>query len=266
MSPLIEDEKKLESQLTQDRIVAPAFGSILLHVLLIGGVVAWGVVVGLFHRDRWGSEQAGGSIQAQITNTLPLPNDQPPNQNVLSTETPSPAPAEPQPKPQKAVEENAVPIASKVKQKPQKPDKKTAPQTPQHQPVPQPANRAHYGEQGGSSMPRAMQQNVGNGPVAVNSGDFGSRFGYYVTNIERKMSANWYRQLVDSRTSKGTRAFILFTIHRDGSVSDVRLDRSSGVPTLDRSCLQAAQRVESFGSLPTQYNQSTLITSYYCEY
>ena len=55
-------------------------------------------------------------------------------------------------------------------------------------------------------------------------------------------------------------------IHRDGSVSQVKLDQSSGSSTLDRSCLRAAQRVDTFGPLPSCYNQSSVMTSYYCEY
>ena len=49
-------------------------------------------------------------------------------------------------------------------------------------------------------------------------------------------------------------------------MGDVRLDRSSGSPTLDNSCMRAAQRVSTFGPLPSGYNESTLLVSYYCEY
>jgi protein TonB len=59
---------------------------------------------------------------------------------------------------------------------------------------------------------------------------------------------------------------MVFTIHRDGSVTELQLDRSSGSPTLDRSCLLAAQRVSTFGNLPAAYNQNMLKVSYYCEY
>jgi protein TonB len=44
------------------------------------------------------------------------------------------------------------------------------------------------------------------------------------------------------------------------------MSQSSGSPTLDRACMRAAQRVDTFGALPAQYNQNTLMTSYYCEY
>ena len=115
-------------------------------------------------------------------------------------------------------------------------------------------------------MPRATQQSLTTGPTSVTNGDFGSRFGWYVDGISRKMSTNWYKALVDQNTPRGARAFIDFTISHDGSVSNVRLDRTSGSQTLDSSCMRAAQRVDTFGPLPAGYNQSTLLVSYYCEY
>jgi protein TonB len=71
---------------------------------------------------------------------------------------------------------------------------------------------------------------------------------------------------VDARTPKGARIYLAFTIYRDGSHSQPRVDTSSGSPTLDNSCMIAAQRVDTFGQLPANYNQSTLKVSYYCEY
>ncbi|MGD0547641.1 MAG: TonB family protein, partial [Terracidiphilus sp.] len=71
---------------------------------------------------------------------------------------------------------------------------------------------------------------------------------------------------VNSSTPKGARAYLVFTIHRDGSPTDVKISQSSGSPTLDRECIRGAQRVDSFGRLPAEYNSGTLNVSYYCEY
>jgi protein TonB len=60
--------------------------------------------------------------------------------------------------------------------------------------------------------------------------------------------------------------YLVFTIHRDGSISDTQLDKSSGSPTLDLSCQRGVQRVERFQTLPPAYNSSTLKVGYYCEY
>jgi periplasmic protein TonB len=263
MNVLLERTDLLEQELAPEPMVGPATGSIVLHLALAASIVLYGILGGFLHRNLWGGPGTGGAIQVNlVSSTLPLPSNQPINQNVLSTETPSPAPAPPVPKEQRAEDQTAIPISGRQK----KPDQKTVQRTPPQKQEPVPTNRANYGEQAGSSIPRAAQPSFSNGPTSVNNGDFGSRFGWYVDAINRKMSSNWYKALVDQNTPRGARAYIDFTVSRDGSVSSVRLDRSSGSPTLDSSCMRAAQRVDTFGALPAGYNQSTLLVSYYCEY
>jgi protein TonB len=198
-----------------------------------------------------------------VSNAIPLPNNQPLNKNVLSTETPSQAPAPPAPKEQHQIDQTAIPILGKQI----KPREKEQKKTQLHQPKPVQQNLAQYGEQTGTSIPRATQpQMASNGPTAVGDNDFASRFGWYVDQINRKMANSWFKQEVDPRTPKGARVYLVFTVSRNGNPSDVQLDRSSGSPTLDRSCVRGVQRVDTFGSLPSAYNQSTLKVSYYCEY
>jgi protein TonB len=265
MSSLLEGTEHLEQELTPEPLMGPATGSVMLHVSLVAGIILYGILGGFFHHSLWGGPGMGGAVQVHlVSNALPLPSNQPVNQNVLSTETPSQAPAPPTPKAKQEVDETAIPIQGK---QPKKPERETAQRTPPKVQQPVEDNKANYGEQAGSSMPHASQtQNFTAGPTSVNNGDFGSRFGWYVDGINRKMGSNWYKSLVDQRTPRGARAYIDFMINRDGSVGDVRLERTSGSPTLDNSCMRAAQRVDTFGALPTGYNQSTLLVSYYCEY
>jgi protein TonB len=265
MSSLLEGDEELERELTPEPIFAPATGSIVLHSLLFGSLVLWGFLGGFFHHNDWGNPGSGGAIQVSlVTGVLPLPSDQPPNQNVLATENPSQAPAPPEPKTKQAVDESALAIADKTAKS--KKNEKTTPKTQQHQLPSKQNNLAQFGEQAGSSMQRATQADTSNGPVTVSDGDFGSRFGWYVDGINRKMATSWYKPEVDPRTPKGARVYLIFTIHKDGSPAEVQVDRSSGSPTLDRSCQRGVQRVDSFGQLPPAYNASTLKVSYYCEY
>lgn len=265
MSSLLDGDEKLERELTPEPIFAPATGSIVLHGLLFGSLVLYGILGGLFHHNDWGNPGAGGAIQVtMVTGVLPLPADQI-NQNVLATETPSQAPAPPEPKAKQAVDESALAIASKNAKL--KKSETTAPKTQQHQPQTKQNNLAQYGEQSGSFMQRSTpSQGTSSGPVSISDGDFGSRFGWYVDGINRKMATSWYKPEVDPRTPKGSRVYLVFTIRKDGSPTEVQVDRSSGVPTLDRSCQRGVQRVDSFGQLPPAYNASTLKVSYYCEY
>jgi periplasmic protein TonB len=51
-----------------------------------------------------------------------------------------------------------------------------------------------------------------------------------------------------------------------GVPSNWRINTSSGSPTLDRSCLDATRRVDSFGNFPQGYNGSYLDVTYDCTY
>jgi periplasmic protein TonB len=266
MSSLLEGkEEQLDQELAAEPFAKPATGSLILHALILVSVVTYYVVGGFFHSNIWGGSAAGGAIHVNITSALPLPSDQPINDNVLATEKPSPAPEIPQPKEEaKALDLTAIPIPSKVKEK-IKPQ--PAPKSPPRQQPVAADNRARYGEQAGTSMPRAITGQTNTvGPTAVGEGDFGSRFPWYVDGINRKMSTSWNKSEVDPRTPKGARVFLNYVIHRDGTPGDVQIDRSSGSSTLDRSCVRGVQRVDTFGNLPAGYNSSTLKVSYYCEY
>ncbi|MGD0912639.1 MAG: hypothetical protein ABR928_12130, partial [Terracidiphilus sp.] len=133
-------------QLAGEPTAGPAAGSLLLHATLIGLLIYYGWIMGLFHHNLWGGQGAGGSMQVSlVSNAIPLPSTQPLNKNVLTTETPSQAPALPSPKETQKVDDTAIPIPGKTV----KPQKQTAPKTQQHQPPPKEDNLAHYGEQTG---------------------------------------------------------------------------------------------------------------------
>lgn len=261
MSTALERVENLEAELAPEPFARPAMSSLALHGGLIAALVLYGVVSGLFRHGIWGNAGLGGAMQVNlVSSALPLPAKQV-NQNVLATETPSKAPAELSPKKLQQVDEKAIPIPGRRV----KPQRQTKLKTQQHQPTPQ-QNRAAYGEQAGSVMPRATTPSMAsNGPTTVGDNDFASRFGWYVDQINRKMANNWYKA-ADPGTPHGARVYLVFTIRRDGSPSSVQMDRSSGSATLDLSCERAVQRVDTFGSLPGAYNQNTLKVSYYCEY
>ena len=263
MHSVLEGGEHLERELTPEPIAGPAAGSLVLHAALVAGLLSYGLVSGLFHRNVWGNA-AGGAMQVNlVSNVLPLPNNQPLNQNVLTTETPSQAPALPSPKEQRSVDETAIPITGRQA----KPKLQTTPKTQQHQPQPKQDNLARYGEQTGTSIPRSMaQSNASNGPVSINNSDFGSRFPWYVKIIKDKVGQNWYRPEVDLRTAKGATATIYFRVNGQGVPSNFKVYAASGSPTLDRSCLLATQRVDSFGPLPAGANVQYLDVTYDCIY
>jgi protein TonB len=260
MSGILDIGDHLERELTAEPIAGPAAGALGLHLALGALLLGYAWMLGLFHHNFWGSPGAGGAMQVNlVTSALPLPADEV-NQNVLATETPSKAPAPPSPKEKQRADETAIPIVGKKL----KPQQQNTPKTQQHQPTPR-QNQAQYGEQSGSLMPHQMQPGSV-GQTTVGDSNFASMYPWYVQGINNAVGSKWNKYEVNPATPKGARAYIVFTVHRDGSVGDVKTDQASGSPTLDNSCLRAAQRVDTLGALPPQYNQSTLKVSFYCEY
>jgi protein TonB len=228
---------------------AESFG---LHLLVIGALASSVWLHSRIHGNEWG-QNLDGAIQANLVSnapSIPLPQIQKPTDNVLATENPSPAPAIEKQETLPAPDLKAIPIPVKQPAKKEPPPKKEA----------QPKQA--------SSLPKSMSQQQSEAPAAPVSvtGGGGFRFPYYVAIIQRKTQENWLKQEVDPSTPGGAKAYVYFTLSRDGAPSDVKIGESSGSASLDQSCLRAVQRVDSYGPLPAAYNGSSLQVSYYCEF
>lgn len=224
-----------------------------LHVLLFGGALIGGYLTSP-RGTSWGGPESGSAMQANIVNTVPLPRQQEPTQNILANDSKGltqSVPQEAQPEP------NAIPIPDKnVKTKQQKTAVTRAPDI--KRPVTPPNdNVVPYG-QGGPI-------NVSYGAFSVGrvqggfsfEGDFGTRFAYYVDQIKRKISNEWHPSEIGPGAA-GHRAFLAFDINKDGSHGDVHVVQWSGIPALDTSAQRAIMRIDTFGALPQGYSGSYL--------
>jgi periplasmic protein TonB len=251
-----------------DGIGSPFAKSTLLHVLIVGSLIGYGYVHNLLHGSEWGSNATQqGAIQATLVSNaaLPLPQDHPPTDNVLATENPSLAPELPEEKTEPLPLPDAIPIPEKPI--PAKPQVKPSPTPPPPHPIPvKQQNKATFGEAAPANVPRSAGSNNASTPQAVTGGDFGSRFGWYVDVIKRKVAQDWYLQEVDPSTAAGATVFVQFTVARDGSPSSISLATPSSSPSLNSSCMHAVQRVDTFGPLPPGYNQNSLNVLYHCTY
>jgi protein TonB len=266
----LEVEERYERR---DAFGVPFAESFGLHLLVIGALVSSVWLHSRIRGNEWG-QNLDGAIQANLVSnapSIPLPQIQKPTDNVLATENPSPAPAIEKEQTVPAPDLKAIPIPVKQQAK-KEPPKKEAPQPKQQQKHPQqqqqPKDRANFGEQQASSLPRSTAQQQAQAPAAPISvtGGGGFRFPYYVAIIQRKTQENWLKQEVDPSTPSGAKAYIYFSISREGAPSDIKVGESSGSASLDQSCLRAVQRVDSYGPLPAAYNGSSLQVSYYCEF
>jgi periplasmic protein TonB len=238
----------------------PLTWSAIFHGLLVASVAIVGYIYGHRPVNTWGMNN-GQAVTATLVSasSLPIPHSEESN-NIVANESKGVTQTQPQSKP--VEKENAIPIAGKVtKPKPEK--KVTATNVKPPRPVPTPEDTAvPYGEGGPVSGPYgAFTAPHTQGGFSFQNADFGSRFAYYVREVNQTVSRNWYKPDV----SAPRRAYIQFDIMRDGTPTNVRVEQSSGVPSLDQLAMRAVQRSE-FPQLPAEYNGSKVSVEFWFDY
>jgi TonB family protein len=90
--------------------------------------------------------------------------------------------------------------------------------------------------------------------IAVDAADF--PFGYFLAAIERRVSENWFSAVAEGGT--GLTCIVYFKLMRDGSVSDVRVETSSGNGYFDRAAVRAVRSAAPFPPLPRAFSDAFL--------
>ena len=133
------------------------------------------------------------------------------------------------------------------------------------EPEVQPSNQVPFGE-GGPAATFSAAGGQGAMSFTGGSGDFGSKYAYYVRQIQQKISENWYKAEVDPEIRNGRRVYVRFDISRAGVPLNVQLEQSSGVPVLDNSSVLVLRRIDTFGPLPADYSGSTVGVEYWFDW
>ncbi len=102
---------------------------------------------------------------------------------------------------------------------------------------------------------------VGPGPLGPGTGGWGSGhfdfstfpFIYYLQIIQDKISNNWFTSLIDPGASGQFQCMIFFKILRDGRITDLQIEISSGSRSFDLSALRAVQNASPFPPLPREF-------------
>jgi protein TonB len=239
--------------------------SVGLHVAIAGSILLYAVIAPGHGGDTWGAGGGGEAIGVTLVSTVPLPSKPNDTQNVLAND--SKGISQSQPKPVEK-EPDAIPIPDKDTKKKPKPEATPTNQKPQ--PVQQAENNVvPFGEGGPVSGPYG-NFNAGGAKGGFGftggGGDFGTRFSWYVRVIQQKVSENWLKYEVDPRVSQSQRVYLTFDIGRDGHPSNIQVEQSSGVPSLDRSAAQALQRIDTFGPLPSDYSGNKVSVEFWFDY
>jgi len=217
-----------------------------LAVLLHAGVLAALVVSAIGHPSRFVAPRAvavrllaAGSIKGGAAAVV--------------------APAEPEkPRIVKPVEEAPPPPSEKAKLLPAKEEKKKAAvSAPQAKPSTSAPPRPAVGASADASRPgvpgpAGAGGNVGIGGATFDQPEF--NYSYYVERMLVTIGMNWFKPA----QSVPVLPKIRFRIERDGSITDADVERSSGLPYVDRAALRAVLASSPLPPLPSEFGGSYL--------
>jgi TonB family protein len=82
----------------------------------------------------------------------------------------------------------------------------------------------------------------------------GFPFQFYLQMISDKITANWFQSLVDPGVGGLLQTQVYFRIYKNGQISDIRIDVSSGIEAFDISARRAIQNSAPFATLPNEYD------------
>jgi len=236
------------------------------HVAVTAAIVIYSVFLTGSRGQGWGMGGGGEAMGVTLVSSVPLPSTAAQNQNVLANESKGVTKSQPK------IEEQKEPDAIEIQGKNSKVKPKKPPTPTKAKPQPEPeeeTNQVAFGEGGPVSGPYgsfAAGGAKGGFGVTGGGGDFGTKYGWYVQVIQRKVSENWLKYEVDPRITSGQRVYITFDVARDGHPLNVQIEQSSGVPSLDQSAVRALQRIDTFGPLPPDYSGSKISVEYWFDY
>jgi protein TonB len=191
---------------------------------------------------NWVSFREVKYVPRQVYNvTLVTPQVQ--AQPVVQPPPPQPEPElEPEPEPEPEEEMPPPPEKPKSKPKPKPKPRKTVPTTQVEKTQPDP------------EQTEPVEPPPETGDVTLDTEDF--PFSHYISRMRRKIAANWRVP----EGSQGADRFcrIYFRVHRDGSVSNVDVEESSGLFMFDQSAQRAVVQAAPMPPLPREYRDNYL--------
>jgi len=239
--------------------------SVGLHLAFAGLVLLYMTYGPGRGSSTWGTGGGGDAMGVTLVSTVPLPASPTQTQNILANESKGLTQSLPK---EEEKEPEAIPIPEKNAKLKPKP-KTSATQRKPQQPVEEADNVVPFGEGGPVSGPYGIF-NAGGAKGGFGftggGGDFGSRFAWYVRIVQQKVSENWLKYEVDPGITEARRVYLTFDITRSGEPTNVQVEQSSGVPSLDQSAVRALQRIDTFGPLPSDYSGSKVSVEFWFDY
>jgi TonB family protein len=223
---------------------------------------------------NWGSKSGGPvgtsvKIVSSMSSGVPLPTPEVVTEDAPANDSPALHKSEPEPAPvpDKTAEPIPEPKATLKKTPPPKAPPKQAAQPSKAAAAPDPPSNAIPAGQGRPSLSYG-QFATGAGDAGIGFGDagFGDRYSAYVNSIARAISNNWLKSMANVGNQRAPRVYMAFDILRNGSISNIHMTQSSGIPSLDRTAERALHASDPLPALPADYRGSSVSVSFYFEY
>jgi len=238
-----------------DRLTGWFIGSVAMHVAIAGALI-WYNFIGPGKTIKIGSPNPGGfgAVTVNPVSSIHLPSNLGP-QNPVANDTknmapPPPPKAKPQPKAPPKPDVNAIPLKSRfAKEKDRPKPSYSVPNKFREQQKDLPNQVYSQGQ----ALSNPMYAVKGGGQLGVGENSpFGTQFGWYAQRLIDQVGQHWNR----GGLSTSNAASVTFTIHRDGSVTGVRLLQSSGNQAMDFSAQRAVMDASPFSPLPPGFPKS----------
>jgi protein TonB len=250
----------------RDTLRGTLLASITLHVVLAISAIGYSVLNlhwGGHSGQNWGT---GGAVKVGAVSSLPgvpLPTPELATQNTLATQNPGLYKEEPKPQVKPLPEEKSIPKFKEqiAQEKPLRVNKRIQPQEQE------PENAVPYGLGGKPSMNYSQFNNsAGQGGLGFGEGNFGDRFGWYVDGVRNRISSNWLLSTISPNLLTAPRVFVHFDINPDGTITNVEVTQSSGIPEVDRSAVRAVLASNPLGPLPPGYSGNKVSVEFYFDF
>ena len=214
-------------------------GSLIVHVGVIIGLFSWIAFSQVNYVPRSvytvklvGSVSEARASTAKVESAAPKPA--PVEEKKVEEEKPDQMPAPPdKPKPKPAEKKSKADVpTTDITKTDAKPD------------------TSLVGDAKGEGIPGPAGDTPSMGSVSIDGGDF--PFASYINRMRQKIATTW-------EVPAGTEGFersavVYFRIHRNGSVSNVNVEKSSTLPLFDRSCQRAVIEAAPMPPLPREYS------------
>jgi len=207
-----------------------------------------------------GNSDSGVKVNLVSSAGLPMPQPTVVTESRTVDPTKGLAKEEPKPKPEPVIDATKIPKFDKNKPPPPSKASKTL-----ENKTPPPENAVPYGKGGQMNVPSgyAMQPGPLSGGLAIGGqggGEFAARYPWYVESVRKRIQDNWLQNTIDPsvRASHSAHAIVTFTIQRDGTVKNIRLEQSSGNRSMDDSAMRALFSIEKMVGLPSDWRGQTV--------